>query len=133
MHIREKFLMPFGEYMPSLFSFVGVSLLNNEDMYRVSRQRDYTPGKGVINLPLGGEDILTGLCSDVWSYEGLATTSKHKNQTLFIPQSNSIFNMNPWFLTNLYAWHNAHAYSSSLRIVSVPNDSPIWVIDARRK
>lgn len=128
----KRFLVPFGEYMPIIFSALGGLMIGSRDIERVGMVRNFHAGTGVAYTNFGSEFIGFGLCSDLWSQEGIWVSQKHQGATIFILQSNTLFHGNRWFLTNLYAWHRAHAYSSQTRVVSVPNDSPIWVVDGRK-
>jgi len=127
----KRFLVPFGEYMPIIFSALGSVMIGSRDIERVGMTRNFNAGNGVVYTIVNSTLIGFGLCSDLWSQEGIWVSQKHPGSTIFILQSNSLFHENPWFLTNLYAWHRVHAYASKTRVVAVPNDSPLWVVDGR--
>jgi hypothetical protein len=110
---------------------LGKLIIGERKIESIENSRGHTSGQGLSYLQVDGINFLVGLCSDMWSLQGVSFSKKYPKENLFVFESNSLFHNNPWFFTNLYAWHRVHAYSAGVRMITVPNDSPIWVIDAR--
>jgi hypothetical protein len=126
---EKKFLIPFGEYIPLVFTYSGALFLSDENFTKVITRKQRDSGRGLQEKWINGELYVVGLCSDFWSREGIAVAKKSQARKALAFESNSFFRNNRWFLVNLYAWHTYFAKSTGKTLVSVPNDSPIWVIN----
>lgn len=125
---EKKFLMPFGEYMPSFFKVLAKVFIPSKKIDTLTLTRNYSAGTGLQELQLNGESFIIGLCSDFWSREGMQFSKKSQASTAFVFESNTLFHNNSWFLINLYAWHVIFAKTTHKKLIAVPNDSPAWII-----
>ncbi len=125
---EKKFLIPFGEYMPSFFKIVARLFISSSKIELLEMNRDYDSGFGLQEIKLDGEVYIVGLCSDFWSREGVSFAKNSKAKKALVFESNSFFHGNKWFLINLYAWHVMFAKTTHKDLISVPNDSPAWIL-----
>lgn len=129
---EKRFLIPFGEYVPSFFKFTSALFLSHENLNTILKKRTRDSGTGLREIAIDGELYVVGLCSDFWSREGISFARASQAKKAIAFESNSFFRNNKWFLINLYAWHTFFAKATGKVLISVPNDSPIWIIDGRK-
>ncbi len=123
---EKKFLLPFGEYMPTLFKSLGQIFISTETMNHLISTRNHYSGRGLQEFYIKDEKFVIGLCSDFWSRTGMEYARTSDAEVALAFESNVLFHSNRWFLTNLYAWHVIFAKSAHKDIITVPNGSPAW-------
>jgi hypothetical protein len=134
MITSKDFLIPFGEYVPPMFTFIGSAFLG-EELEALERDRGYSSLKGksgVAEVDIDGYRFFVALCSDAWSYVSLVHLFGRSGEVatdMYVLQSNTLFHSNTWFLNNLYAWHKLLANSRNITLFSVPAASPLWKVD----
>jgi apolipoprotein N-acyltransferase len=133
MITSKDFLIPFGEYVPPVFAFIGSIFLDGE-LEALERDRGYSSLKdksGVAEVDVDGYRFFVALCSDAWSYTSLMHPFDRSGEgatDMYVLQSNTLFHSNIWFFNNLYAWHKLLANSRNITLFSVPTASPLWKV-----
>jgi len=127
---EKRFLMPWGEYLPSVFLW-GVRLLGASSwLVRQQEAISYVPGNsdGVFATPVGKIGILT--CSELLSPSLVRQTALGGASMLIFPASDGILRGSPLLRTQNLAMAQIRAAEVAKPIIYASNSGQSFVVDA---
>ncbi len=116
----KRFLMPFGEYMPSYFEFVKYF---NADIYNsIKNRHTYTSVENKNNVfSFDGKVYATLLCSDAWSPISTYKIKKQNPDILILQRREVLFHNSPIYQVNVNMWKNIMVRYMSVPVIDVNN------------
>lgn len=100
--VYKRFLMPFGEFFPSGFSFL--KYINNDLYQNILKRRSYVSVDKNKIFEFDGKTFAILLCSDAWSP---VTASKIKDQNpdyIILQRSERLFHDRSLYEANVLMW-----------------------------
>ncbi|MEN9880909.1 MAG: hypothetical protein RLZZ308_92 [Candidatus Parcubacteria bacterium] len=124
----KSFLMPFNEYIPTIFSTIFKVFVSKKALSTYEQQHTYTPMRNNTVASLGTHRVATLICSEILSYRTIQNIGDENPHIVFFQSHLSTFHNNPWFVMHLRSFTKIAAAQLRTPLISSTNNAPAFII-----
>ena len=124
----KSFLLPFGEYTPSLFSTIFSFFIGKENMDFYIKNHTYTQVPSNKTVIFEQIRIGTLLCSEILSYRVVQDLRKENPSLVFFQSKMSLFHNNSWVNAHMYLLTKITAAQLRRPLISSVNNAPSYIV-----
>ncbi len=128
-------LVPFGEYLPYIFSYISKISGNEQLVKKFNKKRGFTNGKNLNNAVVNFQDIKIGalFCSEIVSNNLYRTVTKNGANLLVNIASQAVFKGSPVLYSQTIKMAKIHAVQNNRYFIQSMNFAKSFVVDNKGK
>ena len=124
----KDFLLPFNEYMPTLFRGIILPFVGREKMVSYEKYHTFTPTHSDKSILVDGSRVGTLICSEILSYSMINGLHKEKPDIVFFQAHLNVFHNNPWFVMHLRSFTKIAAAQLRTSVITSTSGAPSYII-----